>query len=132
MTIINLPAGQYVIGDLCYREEWDDIIDYGSVVNGALRDGRRYAYMQTQYGDGSYIDQSGKDYYVDSGTIGIMEYDGNLDSPMGRTYKFENEFTCEKNGAILRFGNVVIDTDPEHDEMQYDDYQDDNPLEEEF
>jgi hypothetical protein len=110
----TLPAGRYVIGDLCYRDQEDAdelFADYQPGKIKTLYDGRRYAYLNTAYGDGSYSDQDGNEYSVDSGTIGIMQYDdGELDSRMGRTFEFDSDFQVYASNGVLHFGHISIDT----------------------
>ena len=123
----TLPAGRYIIGDLCYRdqEDWDQMIDsYQPGKVKSLDDGRKYVYLKTAYGDGSYSDQNGNEYWVDSGTIGIMQYDdGKLGSSMGHTFDFAEAFEVYESNGVLHFGHISIDTDPEADDSQYDDHQ---------
>jgi hypothetical protein len=110
---ITLPAGRYLIGDLCYQDDvWDEILGDGELESGTTRDGRTYAYMSTAYGDGEYDDDVGYNYYVDSGTIGIVSYPGDvkLSSPLGRTHDFPEPFEVYSDGGLLHFGHVVIDT----------------------
>jgi hypothetical protein len=113
---ITLPAGRYLIGDLCYQDDvWDEITesgDFSPFVNGVTSDGRSYAYMSTAYGDGDYLDDVGYNYYVDSGTIGIVSYPGDvkLSSPLGRTHDFPEPFEVYSEDGVLHFGHVVIDT----------------------
>jgi hypothetical protein len=127
MNIATLPAGRYVIGDLCYRDQddWDQMIySFQPGKAKSLDDGRMYVYLKTAYGDGSYLDQYGNEYWVDSGTIGIMQYDGKLESNMGRTFNFDGPFQVyEENGKLI-FGNVIIDTDPVYDEKEEYDLED--------
>ena len=78
-----LPAGRYWIGDLCYvmHDCWDEVCDLlfeGRNDHGCnqgtfqLKDGRRFAIYNTQYGDGEYPDNNGWKYCVDSGSIGCI------------------------------------------------------------
>jgi len=138
MNIATLPAGRYVIGDLCYRdqEDWDQMIDsYQPGKVKSLDDGRKYVYLKTAYGDGSYLDQNGKEYWVDSGTIGIMHYnDGNLESGEGHTFEFESDFQVYESNGVLHFGTITIDTagESDYDDAGEDYEESDNALEEEF
>ena len=112
----TLPAGRYVIGDLCYRDQEDAdelFADYQPGKVRTLYDGRKYVYFDTAYGDGSYLDQNGNEYSVDSGTIGIMQYDEDkLDSRMGRTFDFSEPFDVFSDGGVLVFGHIEINTGP--------------------
>ena len=119
MNIVTFPAGRYLIGDLCYRDDemWDRMI-----------------FLPTQHGDGVYQDQFGNEYSVDSGFIGIMSYpQGKQASSMGRTFEFDGPFQVYKEGAKLVFGSIIIDTDYEDYDDNGEDYEEsDNALEEEF
>ena len=71
---------QYYVGDLCYvMPDWDIVcditIDGPDVKSGvfALPDGTRFAMYSTAEGDGSYEDQHGNQYGVDSGSLGIVD-----------------------------------------------------------
>jgi len=135
-NVATLPAGRYVIGDLCYRnqDDWDQMIDN---IDGKVHtlSGRQYVILDTAYGDGTYYDFDRNEYWVDSGTIGIMEWDGpDMQEAMGRTFDFNSEFAVFKDKGDLHFGAVVIDTNPVYDEEDYDEgYEEsDNALEEEF
>ena len=129
-----MKAGTYYLGDLCYvlHDEWDEvcsiIIDDNRCLDGefTLKDGRRFAIYGTAYGDGTYKDQSGNEYGVDSGSIGcILLSDIDLDSEGnfltgGNIVPFGNDFyTGEQDGKIM-FGSLSIDTDPEEDDEEED------------
>jgi hypothetical protein len=118
--MITLPAGKYLIGDLCYRDGvWDEVLEDNTIDGKVhkLSDGRQYIIFGTAYGDGTYRDFDRNDYWVDSGTIGIIQWDGpDMREPMGRTFDFNSEFAVFKDGGDLHFGALVIETDPEMDE----------------
>ena len=148
MNIVTFPAGRYLIGDLCYRDDemWDRMISFTKIgTKGTVRNSYEgiecdFCILPTQHGDGGYQDQFGNEYGVDSGTIGIMSYpQGKQDSSMGRTFEFDGPFQVYKEGAKLVFGSIIIDTDvlPVSSYVYYDDngvdYEEsDNALEEEF
>ena len=114
MDMVTLPAGHYLIGDLCYqdRNEWDQMINpFEEGVVKTLSDGRKYVILNTRHGDGCYQDQDGKDYFVDSGTIGIIEYTGDLNSDLGRTFDFGSDFQVYSYDGVLHFGAMYVDTD---------------------
>ena len=82
-----------------------------------LKDGRRFAVYNTMYGDGTYTDQQGKEYWVDSGSIGcilmrdidLAQLDNNVQG--GALYDFDQDFyTGEQDGKIM-FHKISIDTD---------------------
>jgi len=134
--MITLPAGKYLIGDLCYRDGvWDEVLEdntfdvkieikdgrqYVNFFDGKvhkLSDGRQYVIFDTAYGDGTYRDFDRNDYSVKSGTIGIIQWDGpDMREAMGRTFDFNSKFAVFKDGGDLHFGALVIETDPEMDE----------------
>ena len=132
-------AGQYYVGDLCYvmtDEEWDQVcgvtIKDHKCLEGEfnLPDGRRFAMYGTMWGDGCYHDQFGKEYCVDSGTIGCIlasdiraeKYD-DIES-LGAFVTFNNDF--ETNGCIkgrdsngtISIGHIRIETDPVCDQYE--------------
>jgi hypothetical protein len=133
----QFPAGEYYIGDLCYvmHAEWSEVCDItfaapNDMVEGdlSLADGRRFFIASTAYGDGTYNDNKGNYYPVDSGSIGIIAVKDiapadleNIES--GAVHTFDNEFDIYALAGIFEFGGVVIDTayaDSEDDE--YDEY----------
>jgi hypothetical protein len=121
MDIVTLPAGRYVIGDLCYRDEmiWDQMIDHIDGKVHTLYDGRKYVILKTAYGDGGYFDIQDNEYWVDSGTIGILQWDGpELNTPQGRTFEFVSDFQVEYYSGILKFSTVWINTDPVYEEKE--------------
>jgi len=119
--MITLPAGRYLIGDLCYRDEdvWDQMISTKGMSGKAhsSHEGTDHSFviLNTKYGDGSYEDNEESTYYVDSGTIGIMSWDkgSSLSSTSGRVFDFPEEFKVYSDDGVLHFGHIVIDTDPE-------------------
>lgn len=134
-----MPAGDYYIGDLCYvmHEEWDEVCEEffkGRTDHGCnegelkLADGRRFVSFNTAYGDGTYNDQYGNYYHVDAGLIGCIKMaDIREKVPFSGTnvVSFLKDFTCSSDGKRLRFGHIVIDTDPpyEEEEEEEDEYE---------
>ena len=137
----TFPAGEYYIGDLCYvmHAEWGEVCDLVfadayDMVEGdlSLADGRRIFLASTAYGDGTYNDNKGNYYPVDSGSIGVIAVQDisvadheNISS--GSVHTFETEFNIIAQAGLFDFGGVVIDTayeDSEDDEYEYD-YEDD-------
>jgi len=119
--MITLPAGRYLIGDLCYRDEdvWDQMISTfgmtGTVHSSYEGTDHTFVILNTKWGDGTYADNNENVYHVDSGTIGIMSWDKGTayNSPVARVYDFPESFQVYKEKGKLHFGNIVIDTDPE-------------------
>lgn len=140
---MTMPAGKYYIGDLCYvmRDEWTEMCDLffqGRGDHGCnegefnLKDGRRFANFNTAYGDGTYFDQSGREYGVDAGCIGCVRIeDIHQSNPansiansieLGHVIEFEHPFTCYADDrGLLVFGDVQIDTDPPYEDEDEDD-----------
>lgn len=130
---MTMPAGIYYVGDLCYvmDDEWNEvcdiIFDEGNLQEGEfmLLGGRKFSMFGTKWGDGSYNDQKGNTYLVDSGTIGaILLSDIDLknkknDIDGGNIISFKTDFDCSGGGnnskwnGIIRIGNILIDTGEE-------------------
>lgn len=117
-----MKAGNYWVGDLCYvlDDEWDEVcaltIEENECLTGEfeLSDGRRFAMYQTMYGDGTYSDQFGNKYSVDSGTIGCIFIDDIKPGTIliqGAVHAFPRNFETSCKDAVIRIGHVVIDTD---------------------
>jgi hypothetical protein len=135
-----MPAGEYYIGDLCYvmHEEWDEVCDlffdrdqpYGCRQGKfKLKDGREFVSFNTRYGDGVYYDQTRmNEYGVDAGLIGCIKVSDIREElpPDSVIVRFDQDFHCHSDGSMLRFGPIVIDTDPgvEEDEEYEDEYED--------
>lgn len=113
-----MKAGTYYIGDLCYLADvWEDILDImhgGTGMNKhETEDGKivEFAQFRTMYGDGTYDDQEGRRYDVDSGTIGcypVSKYIGDIWG--GNIIEFEKDFTVSKVDGVLKFGHIEINT----------------------
>jgi hypothetical protein len=132
----KLPPGKYWIGDLCYiiqdqkRGELCGLIqdDDGRDNNRrvyTLKDGTRFMFCSTAYGDGVYYDQHYNRYGVDSGTIGMIalsDIDNHPDNntALGHIHTFDEPTWCSYINGLIRFGNssklLTIDTDPRKDE----------------
>lgn len=78
------PAGKYYIGDICYalddsvyQNQWGKKHNFAEGTYVLTYNGVQSAITvgQTKYGDGIYIDDISKlEFYVDSGTIGIVPF----------------------------------------------------------
>ena len=140
-----MPAGKYVISDLCYilRDEWEEvcsiIIDGHNVLDGEfnLKDGRRFAIYSTQYGDGEYRTSEGKSLGVDAGCIGCIKVEdidqtnprNNLNN--GMIVEFDSAFHTSGYqvsrsdwDGVIHIGHVEVYTghDPYYEEED-EDYQ---------
>lgn len=128
---MTLPAGKYWIGDLCYilDDVWDEVCNLyfareteTDTIGGefTLSDGRKFAMYSTLFGDGTYNDQSGHAYSVDSGTLGCIAI--SADDPgnsLGRVVNFRNAFDTgytDRDQSVIKFGHIQIDTDDFVDE----------------
>lgn len=135
-----MPAGTYYVGDLCYYfddQVWDEVLSLtikgNDVIDGefVLKNGTRFAMYSTAYGDGSYKDQVGRSYGVDSGTIGCVQVPENYKAPWGgHIHVFDKEFTTSgserpsswssSEPCIIRFGYIKIETNPRDEGDIYD------------
>lgn len=148
---MTMPAGKYYVGDLCYvlHDYWDEFCDItigddddGHFIhNGEFQfyDGRRFASFTTKWGDGSYMDQYGRDYCVDAGLIGCIlasEIDEQLRAMAvdvgprfgGQIITFDEPFECFEEDGRIYIGHVVVNTDPleeDHDDEEYEDEEED-------
>jgi hypothetical protein len=127
-----MNAGVYYIGDICYvmtDDEWDEVceltIQDNQCVSGefTLKDGRKFAMYNTMYGDGSYYDQHGNEYSVDSGTLGCILYsDIRADKyddirELGTIVEITEDFTTGFNDdGVVMIGPIHIETDPVYEE----------------
>ena len=138
-----MNAGKYYVGDLCYvlHDEWDEVCSlmFAGRKNGGcnqgefnLKDGRRFAVYNTAYGDGTYVDNLGNEYFVDAGCIGcILVDDINLGNDRnnlsgGTVHQFAKDFNTSTDGENLTFGHVTVmtgdyDADEYDEEDEYED-----------
>jgi hypothetical protein len=141
--MIMMPAGKYYVGDLCYvmsDDEWNQFCDLTikgrDVVDGEFQmpDGRRFATYCTAWGDGLYKDQYGNKYSVDAGLIGCIRVEDiraekyeNIEQ-LGAIHTFETDFVTGGGrstpawGGTIQFGRVAIETNPESDDEEEDDW----------
>ena len=121
----TMPAGRYYVGDLCYvmGDVWDEVCDLmfptsysgrGDYGKFKLKDGREFAVYSTKYGDGTYHDGMGREYWVDAGVIGcILESDIRDNAPTiqgGQVMDFATEFDTWEDSGTICFGTMTIDT----------------------
>lgn len=142
---MTMKAGTYYVGDLCYvmSKEWSEVcnltIQGSNCLEGEfeLPDGRRFAMLGTEWGDGTYDSNVGTEHAVDSGTIGcialkdIREGVRSDFERLGAIIDFDKDFEVYKSGGDLIFGHVIIDTDPIYDEEDEEDYVEDYWFDEE-
>lgn len=152
-----MKAGKYWIGDLCYvmESDWREVcqktLSTNDVSEGEfeLADGTKFAMLNTAYGDGTYYDQNGRGYSVDSGTIGCILVDdikgfetAEVNHTLGNIIDFPNGLEVENNDGVLTFdggieSTIHIDTagkeEYDEDDDDYDSYcfEDDVDIEDE-
>lgn len=125
-----MPAGKYYVGDLCYvmHPEWHEVCDLLDGDEGvySLKDGRKFACLNTYYGDGVYTSNIGTKHSVDAGVIGCIrvcdirdeEYTEEHINELGAIINFYEPFFVWNEDGVLCFGQVRIDT--KHDEYYED------------
>lgn len=130
-----MKAGEYYIGDLCYvmHDEWDEVCNLkfpkntnGRGIDGefTLKSGVKFAVYSTMHGDGYYYDGNMNGYGVDAGVIGcilVSDIDpSNKDNmiPLGHIHYFDKDFETSESEGIIKFGNVIINTDWEDDDYE--------------
>jgi hypothetical protein len=130
-----MKAGKYYVGDLCYvlGDRWTEVCDLIIVDHQCLdgefelKDGTKFAIYSTAWGDGCYLDREGRDYPVDSGSIGCVLVSsitpGELDKIGGNLIEFNDDFETYSEDGLIIIGDVEIDTKGEEEED--DDYFDD-------
>ena len=137
MNYGTMPAGKYWVGDLCYvmHPQWSEACALffppgqdnwrGNQGVFKLANGVRFALFSTAHGDGTYEDREGREYPVDAGSIGCIRVEDIVDDSESKWFEgghvidFERDFTVASDGSELKFGNIVIDTDPPYDEPEY-------------
>lgn len=127
---MTMPAGIYYVGDLCYvmNNEWNEVCKITftdeDILSGefALSDGRKFAIYSTAYGDGCYMDQYGKEYSVDSGSIGCIKIADITEDDIreGQIVEFSDPFQTSCVEGLIRIGDIRIDT-TENDECIHQD-----------
>lgn len=123
---MTMKAGTYYIGDLCYvmHKEWDEVCNNLEDGEHTLADGRTYAIYGTAHGDGCYDSAKGS-IDVDSGTIGCILVDDireGLPSDGFAIVTFKQPFETGVEKGLIYFDHVEIETDPEYDALDEDDY----------
>ena len=126
-----MPAGRYWVGDLCYvlHDAWDGAWRCGDGVH-ALADGRRIAMFATTHGDGTYYDDDGNCYGVDSGTLGCILADDIRDTsasdelgewvtatePFTPARTYPDGLSPRSDGGVLHMAGVRIHLDRDADD----------------
>lgn len=119
---MNMPSGNYYVGDLCYvmHDCWEEVCellfedrDDGGCNEGEfqLRDGRRFSIYNTECGDGTFESTGFGFFPVDSGSLGcilredIKDNDASIDN--GKIIQFDEEFSVYRIGGTISFGNKL-------------------------
>ena len=144
-TAMTAPAtARYYVGDLCYvldNDVWNEVCNQTPFDNSTfefeLSDGRKYLLFSTAYGDGTYNDNEGNPYSVDSGTIGAIKVDDIVDTK-GLNNAVNNglghirdlpaeidEINCEYYEGTIYIHNVVIYTGNDYDLDDEEEFEDD-------
>lgn len=130
MIKIKMKAGTYYIGDNCYvlderyLEDFDWVDDFCNYIDEGLVkvNGLDVVTFGTMYGDGIYQSNVGFNFSVDAGIIGCTpaELWKGVNEPFGcLKVNFKEDFTCQEDEGILRFGHIMIDTVGEDDEEDW-------------
>lgn len=120
-TAVEMPAGEYYVGDPCYAVpnerwmEWLEAADYENERRFLLADLDGYPVLGigTAYGDGMYEDEDYNQYPVDAGLIGLVPVEVADDSCASRRVRFPHTFMCTyvEEYRMIVLGNIRIDTE---------------------
>lgn len=116
---VTLPAGEYWVGDPCYAVQdyalWDEmgkVSDWFQKSVIAQVGDKWVVGIGTTWGDGTYQDQSGREYPVDAGMIGVAPVADWVGEPSGmHKVTFDREFTVGKDDTTIVIGPIRIETD---------------------
>ena len=127
----TLPAGCYLLCDLCYPfsgQQWDEVCEllqtHGETCGiYELADGTRFGLLPTAHGDGEFTDNLGNSYGVDSGTLGCVRLQDLAPDVAQRFLSTRSHYSrCSAvltvaapfvptaTDGVLSFGPVSIDT----------------------
>ena len=123
MPELTLPPGQYYIGDPCLvipDGEWLSFLKSIDQRKGESHyQGWQSAVFGTRYGDGGYLDESGRRYSVESGMIAAVPRDLASNGPQSGWEQFvhlidsEEPLDCSADDqGRLKFGDITICTGP--------------------
>ena len=134
---LAFPPGDYYVGDLCYvlaqespvgaklDEAYWRNAEHGTYAAAIQHEGASAWQARTAYGDGTYSDEQGRFYGVDSGTIGILSLaacDGTKLAEMlgqhtlGHVITLAEGCTPTCDSGVFHIGPVTIDTRGRSDE----------------
>lgn len=128
-----MPAGEYYIGDPGYIIEPSKWTAFCHTILFSGEDGiqvwkgKPVFAAGTRYGDGSYYDETGLSYAVDSGTLACIPISVLSKSrlsrltktthPLAYVHTFREPFQVSCIGGNFTFGHVTIITDGSDDEV---------------
>lgn len=134
-----MKAGLYWVGDPCYVLDKDNGWDWGKVLDqtdyfsgdSCVITAKEKVYQvcvyNTAHGDGVYFGSDGKDYSVDAGLIGIIPINalpsikgkyGDGDAvDNGHLKLFSEDFSCQNESGLMTFGDILIDTLEEEEDV---------------
>jgi len=122
---LDMTPGLYFLGDPCYAfssAAWDALCDKMEAARwprtaAYSADGECLVVMTTLHGDGTYLDEDGNEYSVDSGLLGAVKLlapvpraTARMLRACGRVVRFDEPFSCSSRSGLLDFGGHVIDT----------------------
>lgn len=128
ITNVNMPAGEYFVGDPCYAVpderwlEWLEAADYDAEPNPRILiaelDGKPVLGIGTAHGDGNYPGSDGNSYPVDAGLIGVVPVEiGDYSDdkypagPIMKRVTFDRPFDCYYNKGMIVLGHIQINTE---------------------
>jgi hypothetical protein len=106
-------AGEYYIGDLCYvlsDDHFDDVLDGTGYLGNKMKESEEFPIFAVNHcDDGKYKDDFGREYSVDSGTIGIVQAEliDNI-SVGGHIIEFESDFKVGLENDHFICGHIKI------------------------
>lgn len=119
---VEVPAGEFFLGDPCYaipQGLWALLLNgngcFSTSPVGRVNDHDVLGFS-TAWGDGTYRDQFGVEYCVDSGLIGLTpvglgDQDRDWLRKLGRFIEFSVPVVATTDGrGLLNFGSIRIDT----------------------
>lgn len=130
---MKFKAGKYYIGDPCYALQnkngwkWNDVLDqtdcftdFNGTITNSCGDTFHVAGARTRYGDGGFIDNSGREFLVDSGCIACIPVSAiglTFDSTGGHILDIPVDFDFEAKYGIfgIRAGGWMLDTSDDGD-----------------
>lgn len=119
---VMVPPGDYWLGDPVYSngKRWHLIVD-DYLKNSPIGSHGKVWFIAfgTIHGDGIFQDQDGREYPVDSGTIGLTPVAFATKAPFGsHRVSFSEPIECRLEGHVLHFGEIEINLDGEEDEEE--------------